>query len=55
MMENFSKNLIDQDEYPMTRAHILFSFFALDKYSDYASRDDPHALRLHSGRPLERP
>ena len=28
MMENISKNLIDQDEYPMTRAYYL-SFFGL--------------------------
>ena len=47
MMENISKNLIDQDEYPMTRASRPHISLALCSSSRVVSRGDPHPVHLY--------
>ena len=63
MMENISKNLIDQDEYPMTRKSLLRSLRSVT-YGRHQQRSFTPAaspcsqtfgMRLRLNRPLARP
>lgn len=49
MMENISKNLIDQDEYPLTRTyHSVIERRVHSSLILFSRRGYPHALHLNS-------
>ena len=50
MTENMSKNLIDQDEYPITRAHHFFKLCAINRVNgkSLCQKTSIHAVSIYS-------